>query len=80
MRTALLVFALSSASALVPAWAGETSCSLHYDMSGGGAFYKHSTGPGQVSARKRHNLTQNGRSACGDRRYGHWEIAVGPGT
>ena len=79
MRTLLLAFALSSASALVPAWAGETSCSLHYDMSGGGAFYKHSTGQGTITCSNGQKLAVNIESKGGGLTFGHSQIKDGTG-
>ena len=79
MRTALLVFALSSASALVPAWAGETSCNLHYDMSGGGAFYKHSTGQGTITCSNGQKLAVTIESKGGGLTFGHSQIKDGTG-
>ena len=79
MRTALLVFALSSASALVPAWAGETSCHLRYDMSGGGAFYKHSTGQGTITCSNGQTLAVTIESKGGGLTFGHSQIKDGTG-
>ena len=79
MRTALLAFVLSSASALVPAWAGETSCSLHYDMSGGGAFYKHSTGQGTITCSNGQKLAVKIESKGGGLTFGHSQIKDGVG-
>ena len=79
MRTALLAFVLSSASALVPAWAGETSCNLHYDMSGGGAFYKHSTGQGTITCSNGQKLAVKIESKGGGLTFGHSQIKDGTG-
>ena len=79
MRTVLLAFALSSASALAPAWAGEISCHLHYDMSGGGAFYKHSTGPGTITCSNGQKLAVNIESKGGGLTFGHSDIKHGTG-
>ena len=79
MRTVLLAFALSSASVLVPAWAGETSCNLHYDMSGGGAFYKHSTGQGTITCSNGQKLAVNIESKGGGLTFGHSQIKDGTG-
>ena len=79
MRTVLLAFALSSASALVPAWAGETSCNLHYDMSGGGAFYKHSTGQGTITCSNGQKLAVKIESKGGGLTFGHSQIKDGTG-
>ena len=79
MRTALLVFALSSVSAFVPAWAGETSCHLHYDMSGGGAFYKHSTGQGTITCSNGQTLAVTIESKGGGLTFGHSQIKDGTG-
>jgi hypothetical protein len=79
MRTILLALALSSASALAPAWAGETSCNLHYDMSGGGAFYKHSTGQGTITCSNGQKLAVNIESKGGGLTFGHSQIKDGTG-
>ena len=79
MRTALLVFALSFVSASVPAWAGETTCNLQYDMSGGGAFYKHSTGQGTITCSNGQKLAVNIESKGGGLTFGHSQIKDGTG-
>ncbi len=79
MRIALLAFVLSSASALVPAWAGETSCNLHYDMSGGGAFYKHSSGQGTITCSNGQKLAVKIESKGGGLTFGHSQIKDGTG-
>ena len=78
MRIVLLAVALSSAS-LAPAWAGETSCNLHYDMSGGGAFYKHSTGHGTITCSNGQTLAVNIESKGGGLTFGHSTIKDGTG-
>jgi hypothetical protein len=77
MRTVLLAFALSSA--LAPAWAGEISCNLHYDMSGGGAFYKHSTGQGTITCSNGQKLAVKIESKGGGLTFGHSDIKNGTG-
>ena len=78
MRIVLLAVALSSAS-LAPAWAGETSCNLHYDMSGGGAFYKHSTGQGTINCSNGQKLAVTIESKGGGLTFGHSQIKDGTG-
>jgi hypothetical protein len=77
MRTVLLAFALSSA--LTPAWAGGISCNLHYDMSGGGAFYKHSTGQGTITCSNGQKLAVKIESKGGGLTFGHSDIKDGTG-
>lgn len=79
MRTVLFGFALAFASALAPAWAGDTSCTLHYDMSGGGAFYKHSTGSGTITCSNGQTLAVGIESKGGGLTFGHSEIKDGTG-
>ena len=79
MRIALLAFALVSASALAPALAGDISCNLHYDMSGGGAFYKHSTGQGTITCSNGQKLAVSIESKGGGLTFGHSQIKDGTG-
>ena len=77
--TALLATALLLASALAPVHAAETSCSLRYDMSGGGAFYKHSTGQGEIRCSNGQTLAVSIESKGGGLTFGHSEIKDGTG-
>jgi hypothetical protein len=79
MRTVLFGFALVVASALAPAHAGETSCTLHYDMSGGGAFYKHSTGSGTITCSNGQKIAVGIESKGGGLTFGHSDIKDGTG-
>jgi hypothetical protein len=79
MRTVLFGFALVAASALAPVHAGETSCTLHYDMSGGGAFYKHSSGSGTISCSNGQTLAVGIESKGGGLTFGHSTIKDGTG-
>ena len=66
-------------AAIAPAHAAEVSCTLHYDMSGGGAFYKHSTGTGEVSCSNGQRLAVNIESKGGGLTFGHSKIVDGVG-
>jgi hypothetical protein len=65
--------------ALPPAHAAETHCTLHYDMSGGGAFYKHSTGSGEISCDNGQHLAVSIESKGGGITFGHSKIEGGVG-
>jgi hypothetical protein len=62
-----------------PADAAEARCTLHYDMSGGGAFYKHSTGTGEISCDNGQHLAVSIESKGGGLTFGHSEIKDGVG-
>ena len=62
-----------------PAHAGDTRCTLHYNMSGGGAFYKHSTGSGEISCDNGQHLAVSIESKGGGITFGHSEIKDGVG-
>ena len=62
-----------------PAEAGEAHCTLHYNMSGGGAFYKHSTGTGSISCDNGQHLAVSIESKGGGLTFGHSEIKDGVG-
>ena len=74
LATAILLLA-----AIPAAQAAETRCTLHYDMSGGGAFYKHSTGSGQISCDNGQHLAVTIESKGGGLTFGHSEIKDGVG-
>ena len=73
--TAVLLLAATAPSA----HAGDLSCVLHYTMSGGGAFYKHSTGTGEVSCSNGQRLAVNIESKGGGLTFGHSTITDGVG-
>jgi hypothetical protein len=81
MRPRLLIApaALVLATAIAPVHAGDTSCTLHYNMSGGGAFYKHSTGSGEVSCSNGQRLAVDIESKGGGLTFGHSSIVDGVG-
>ena len=80
MRTLLFATAvLLLAPAIAPAQAAELSCTLHYNMSGGGAFYKHSTGEGEVICSNGRKLAVSIESKGGGLTFGHSRIQDGVG-
>lgn len=80
MRTFLIgSAALVLASSLTPAFAAETNCTMRYDMSGGGAFYKHSTGTGEISCSNGQHLSVAIESKGGGLTFGHSDIKDGVG-
>jgi hypothetical protein len=66
-------------AAIAPARAADVSCTLHYNMSGGGAFYKHSTGTGEVSCSNGQRLAVHIESKGGGLTFGHSSIVDGVG-
>ena len=68
-----LAFAWSSAQA------AQTSCTLTYDMSGGGVFYKRSTGEGVISCDNGQTLKVGIEAKGGGITFGHSEIKDGIG-
>ena len=66
------LFATAQAQAL-------TRCTLHYSMSGGGAFYKHSTGEGSISCDNGQKLAVRIESKGGGLTFGHSKITDGVG-
>jgi hypothetical protein len=81
MRPRLLFVptALLLAAVVAPVHAGDISCTLHYNMSGGGAFYKHSTGSGEVSCSNGQRLAVDIESKGGGLTFGHSSIVDGVG-
>jgi hypothetical protein len=75
----LAAAAILIASAIAPVQAGDLSCTLHYNMSGGGAFYKHSTGTGEVTCSNGQRLAVNIESKGGGLTFGHSKIVNGTG-
>lgn len=78
MRSVLVIAALLLA-AIPAAHAAETKCTLHYNMAGGGTFYKHSTGSGQISCDNGQHLAVTIESKGGGLTFGHSEIKDGVG-
>lgn len=78
-----LMFAATIALLVAPVFAtaraAETNCTLHYDMSGGGAFYKHSTGTGEVVCDNGQRLRVDIESKGGGLTFGHSSIVNGEG-
>jgi hypothetical protein len=70
---------LLAATAPAPVRAADISCVLHYSMSGGGAFYKHSTGTGDVSCSNGQHLAVSIESKGGGLTFGHSTITDGVG-
>ncbi|MFL6591853.1 MAG: hypothetical protein ACJ8GK_03990 [Luteimonas sp.] len=70
---ALLLAASHAASA------AEAHCTLHYNMAGGGAFYKHSTGTGEITCDNGQRLAVSIESKGGGLTFGHSEIKDGVG-
>lgn len=82
MRFALaLIATLAVPAALLatPAHAGELSCTLSYNLSGGGAFYKHSTGDGVVRCDNGQTLAISIDSKGGGLTFGKSTIKDGIG-
>ena len=77
MRT-ILVAAVLLAGSIATAHAA-TRCTLHYNMAGGGAFYKHSTGSGEISCDNGQHLSVSIESKGGGLTFGHSEIKDGVG-
>lgn len=80
MRISMIACAaLLLASSLHPARAAGLSCTMSYNMSGGGAFYKHSTGTGEITCSNGQHLAVNIESKGGGLTFGHSEIKNGVG-
>lgn len=81
MRNRLLAVsaALLLSVVFAPARAGDISCVLHYNLSGGGAFYKHSTGTGEVTCSNGQRLAVDIESKGGGLTFGHSSIVDGVG-
>ncbi len=73
---AVVAFALSVAPL---AHAKETRCTLKYDMEGGGAFYKRSTGSGTISCDNGQSMRVNIESKGGGLTFGSSKITDGIG-
>ena len=82
MRLAILLakpVAIPAALAVAPAHAAQTSCTLSYNMSGGGAFYKRSTGDGTITCDNGQTLAINIESRGGGLTFGKSKIEDGIG-
>ncbi len=77
ITTAMLAAAALLLSA--QAQAGQTRCTLHYSMSGGGAFYKHSKGEGTIRCDNGQALAVHIESKGGGLTFGHSKITDGVG-
>lgn len=74
------ILPLAALLALAPAaHAAQTSCTLTYDMAGGGAFYKHSTGQGTIKCDNGQTLAVAIESKGGGLTFGKSEIKDGSG-
>lgn len=77
MLTRILFIAVLAIA--LPAHADGFSCTLNYSMSGGGAFYKHSTGEGVVHCSNGKSLPVKIEAKGGGLTFGHSEIKDGVG-
>ncbi len=78
------MFPIAAATALLlvasyAADAAEAHCTLHYNIAGGGAFYKHSTGSGEITCDNGQRLAVSIESKGGGLTFGHSEIKDGIG-
>jgi len=78
------MFPIAAAAALLlvasfTADAAEAHCTLHYNITGGGAFYKHSTGSGEITCDNGQRLAVSIESKGGGLTFGHSEIKDGIG-
>lgn len=79
MRHAVLALALPFALLAAPAQAREIRCTMTYNLSGGGAFYKRSTGDGVVTCDNGQKLEVLIDSKGGGLTFGSSEIKGGIG-
>ena len=82
MRLALMMsglLAIPAIFAVGSATAGDLSCTLHYNMSGGGAFYKRSTGEGTIKCDNGQSLAVSIESKGGGLTFGKSNIRDGQG-
>lgn len=79
MRKSFVVSTLLIALAWSPAQAAQTRCTLQYDMAGGGVFYKHSTGAGEIRCDNGQTLKVAIEAKGGGLTFGHSEIKDGIG-
>lgn len=74
-----VAFAIPLAVAVTPAHAAQTSCTLSYNMSGGGVFYKRSTGEGEITCDNGQTLSIAIESRGGGLTFGRSKIEGGIG-
>lgn len=79
MRLAMILTAVLVTFAASPAHAGQTRCTLVYNMSGGGFFYKHSTGNGTITCDNGQTLSVTIESKGGGLTFGSSKIKNGIG-
>ena len=79
MRTFPILAAALLLAASYSASAAEAHCTLHFNMAGGGAFYKHSTGSGEITCDNGQRLAVSIESKGGGLTFGHSEIKDGVG-
>jgi len=79
MRTFPILAAALLLAASYSAAAAEAHCTLHFNMAGGGAFYKHSTGTGEITCDNGQRLAVSIESKGGGLTFGHSEIKDGVG-
>jgi hypothetical protein len=79
MRTIPILAAALLLAASYSARAAEAHCTLHFNMAGGGAFYKHSTGSGEITCDNGQRLAVSIESKGGGLTFGHSEIKDGVG-
>ena len=79
MRTFPILAAALLLAASYSAAAAEAHCTLHFNMAGGGAFYKHSTGSGEITCDNGQRLAVSIESKGGGLTFGHSEIKDGVG-
>ena len=79
MRTFPILAAALLLAASYSAAAAEAHCTLHFNMAGGGAFYKHSTGSGEITCDNGQRLAVSIESKGGGLTFGHSEIKDGIG-
>ena len=79
MRTFPILAAALLLAASCSAAAAEAHCTLHFNMAGGGAFYKHSTGSGEITCDNGQRLAVSIESKGGGLTFGHSEIKDGVG-
>lgn len=76
--TSLLALTLAAAAAL-PAHAGELSCTMHFQMKGWSAFYKHSEGTGTVRCNNGQTMNVKIEAKGGGFTFGKSQIDDGVG-
>ena len=79
MRTFPILAAALLLAASCSAAAAEAHCTLHFNMAGGGAFYKHSTGSGEITCDNGQRLAVSIESKGGGLTFGHSQIKDGTG-